>query len=212
MGILDWWDAALGTFKRDSPYIDVAELKGQTFAVDLSIWMNKQTRTDIGKLAQTSLPPYLDPGLVTKLKQIHNSLSEHINLVYVYDGIAPPHKDGTKEERRKRRVKAGKAWLELRNAVLTEPSKPIDPEVLMKATASRMDMNHPTAVDHANILKWMKEENIRCYGSIAEADQQMIKLEMDGVVDGIISEDGDEIALGARRLLCKMSRKNNNQL
>ena len=156
MGILDWWDTALGTFKHDSHY----KLKGKTFAVNLSIG-------DFGKLAQTSLPPY-------KIKQIHNSLSEHITLVYVYDSIAPPHKDGTKEERRKRREKAGKAWLELRNAVLTEPSKPIDPEVLMKATASRMDMNHPTAVDHANILKWMKEENIRCYGSIAEADQQMI--------------------------------------
>ena len=95
--------------------------------------MNKQTRTDIGKLAQTSLPIYPDPGLVTKLKQIHNSLTEHINLVYVYDGIAPPHKDCTKEERHKRRENAGKVWLELRDAVLAEPSKPVDPAVARKA-------------------------------------------------------------------------------
>jgi 5'-3' exonuclease len=64
-----------------------------------------------------------------------------------------------------------------------------------------MKMKHPNAIDHASVLRWMKENNIRCVGLVAEADQQMIQLERDGVVDGIISEDGDEVALGAKLLL-----------
>ena len=75
-----------------------------------------------------------------------------------------------------------------------------------------MKLSHPTVVDHANILRWMKENNIECIGSNAEADQQMIQLERDGVVDGIITEDSDIVALGAKRIICKMSRKNNGKI
>ena len=39
----------------------------------------------------------------------------------------------------------------------------------------------------------------------------MVKLEQDGVVDGIISEDSDLVALGARLLLTKLSRKSNGE-
>jgi len=39
----------------------------------------------------------------------------------------------------------------------------------------------------------------------------MIQLEKDGVVDGIISEDGDEVALGARLLLTEFTRKTNGE-
>jgi len=39
----------------------------------------------------------------------------------------------------------------------------------------------------------------------------MIRLEKDGVVDGIILEDGDEVALGAKLLLTKFTRKTNGE-
>ena len=50
---------------------------------------------------------------------------------------------------------------------------------------------------------------MQCYGSIYEANQQLIRLEADGEIDAIMSEDGDEIALSAKRLFCKMSRRAN---
>ena len=156
----------------DSSYIDVAEFKGQSFAVDLSIWLNKHTRKDIGKLAQTSIPTYPDPDLVPKLKQIHYSLSEHINLVYVYDGIAPPHKNSTKEDRRRRRERAGQKWTSLCAALQQDPNKIIEQAELSSAIASQMDMNHPSAIDHANVLQWMIDDGIKCYGSIAEMRYQ----------------------------------------
>ena len=37
-----------------------------------------------------------------------------------------------------------------------------------------------------------------------EADSQLAQLELDGVVDGVITEDTDLIVLGSRLLLCKL--------
>ena len=53
-----------------------------------------------------------------------------------------------------------------------------------------MSMSHPTAINHAAIKTWLVDNKIEHCGSIYEADQQLIQLERDGVVDGIISEDG----------------------
>jgi len=44
-------------------------------------------------------------------------------------------------------------------------------------------MLHLTALDHVNVLRWMKREGIECYGSLFEANQQMIQLKKDGAVD-----------------------------
>jgi 5'-3' exonuclease len=112
MGIGDWWSAALGSFKEED-YVSISEFAGKTFAVDLSIFLCAYTATDIDKLAQTSTPPYPAPDLLHKIQTIHDSLSQHINLVYVFDGIAPPHKKWKRDERRKRREKDGEAWTSL---------------------------------------------------------------------------------------------------
>ncbi|KAL7528196.1 hypothetical protein ACHAXR_002318, partial [Thalassiosira sp. AJA248-18] len=211
MGISDWWTAALGTFK-DSPYVNASTFAGKRFAVDLSIWMNRYTRTDIDKLATTCNPVYPALDLLGYIKDVHNSLTTcKIELVYVFDGMAPPHKNACKEERRRERERIGAAWLELRRRATEDNVANFTEGELKDGVSSRMAMKHPTAVDHAYILKWMREEKIEHYGSIAEADQQMIKLEQDGIVDGIISEDGDEVALGAKILLCKMKRKSNGE-
>lgn len=210
MGINDWWTVGLGDFKS-SAYKDISEFKGERFAVDLSILMNKFLCSDIDKLATTSTPAYPAPDLIQNIKNWHENLSKHVTLVYVFDGKAPPHKKYTKEQRREQLEGKGKEWLELRESVLKNANQTINERDVKKATASRMAMSHPTAVDHAAIRKWMGDNGIEHYGSLYEADQQMIQLEKDGIVDGIISEDGDEIALGAKRLLCKMSRKSNGE-
>jgi len=74
-----------------------------------------------------------------------------------------------------------------------------------------MKMKKPTYLDQAAILKWMKSKDIHVVGSLFEADQQMVKLEQDGAVDGILSEDGDIVALGGKLVLAKLSRKSNGK-
>ena len=213
MGVDDFWDGLLGSFKSEAPFVDASELKGKRFAVDISIWFNKYLRSTIDQLATTSTPPCPAPDLLRNIMAVHRSLSEHITLVYVYDGKAPPHKEVTKQKRAKRREDTAPEWFNLSNRVNNQPNLSVDAATLKEATESRTKLSHPTSYDHANILRWMKDEGNECIGSIAEADQQMVQLERDGVVDGIITEDSDIniIALGAKRVLCKMSRKNNGQ-
>eukprot|EP00956_Cyclotella_meneghiniana_P011249 scaffold15816_cov70-Cyclotella_meneghiniana.AAC.16 len=212
MGITDFWGKALGTFIADTPYVDASEFSGKRFAVDSSIWFNRLLRSNIDQLATTSTPPCLAPDLLFKIKSLHDNLSQcNITLVYVYDGKAPPHKDATKKHRVQERERHGAEWIKLCKEAKKDSFTTVDDATLKKATDSRMKMSHPTVIDHANILRWMKENNIECVGAIAEADQQMVQLEKDGVVHGIITTDGDIVALGAKRVLCKMSRKNNGQ-
>jgi hypothetical protein len=92
---------SLGSFKTDSEYVDIATLAGKRFAVNLSILLCKNSSTDIDKLVQTSTPPYPAPDLLHKIQMFHNSLSAHVKLVlvYVYDGIAPPHKKLMRDKR-----------------------------------------------------------------------------------------------------------------
>mmetsp|Transcript_22307 Transcript_22307/g.36684 ORF Transcript_22307/g.36684 Transcript_22307/m.36684 type:complete len:659 (+) Transcript_22307:219-2195(+) len=208
MTIEDFHSDALGTFK-DSEYRDVSEFKGQRWVVDLAIWMNKLSCTVIDKLATTSNPAYPAPDMLQLLMNVHANLSKYITLVYAYDGIAPPHKQSTKDKRLELRRTNGADWL--KHHERAKENQTISDEDLKTATAARMSMSHPTAIDYAAILKWMVDDGIEHYGSLYEADQQMIQLEKDGIVDGIISEDGDMIALGAKRLLCKMSRKANGE-
>jgi len=126
--------------------------------------------------------------------------------VYVFDGIAPSIKSDTRDKRRESREKAGKAWWELL-ARAFKGEKCFTDEEIEDATTSRMNMRKPTAADQAFILVWMKEEDIECVGSLEEADMQCVKLEKDGVVDGIITEDSDMFALGAENLYCKLNRR-----
>jgi hypothetical protein len=61
------------------------------------------------------------------------------------------------------------------------------------------------------VLKWLLDQKVECVGSLEEADLQLVKLENDRIVDGIISENGDEFMLGAQMLYCKMKQNKNGE-
>ena len=143
------------------------------------------------------------------MMELHRNLSRDIVPVYVFDGIPPPIKQKQEDKRRATRMNEGKAYLDLRERALQCDGTVFTVEEVEAATAARMKMKEPTALDQATILAWMQKEGVETYVSLLEADQQMIKLENDGIVDGIISEDGDAVANGAKCVLSKMSRKSN---
>ena len=171
--------------------------------------MNRFMRSDIDKLTSTSKPPYPAPDAFQYCMELHNNLSRVITPVYVLDGIAPDVKKKTKLTRQRIRDSRAADYLDLLGRALEDNTLSFSDEEIKKATEKRMELHHPTRVDHNAIVNWLQRENIEHYGSLAEADQQMVQLEKDGVVDGIISEDGDIIALGGKLVLCKISRKSN---
>ena len=76
-------------------------------------------------------------------------------------------------------------------------------KVVHDANESRRKLSHPSVLDQSNVLQWMKSENIWVVGLYLEADQQLHKLEMDGIVDAIATEDGDLVVLGGQKVLSK---------
>ena len=211
MGILEWWKYAVGLFTA-SAYVPLSKYKGMRIAVDVSIFENGLCSSDIDKLATTCTPQYVAVDLLQSMMELHRNLARDIVPVYVFDGMAPYIKQHTEHDRLTKRENAGKEYLDLRKLALKNDGAVFTVEQVERATAARMRMKKPSALDQAALLRWMLDEGIEVYRSVLEADQQMAKLEKDGIVDGIISEDGDMIANGAKRVFSKMSRKSNGDL
>jgi len=212
MGINDFWTDALGDWMSVCKHEKLSNYAGQRIAIDLSIIINKSLRTDIDRLSATCNPTYKCKDLLQNIIVEHEVLTKTgILPVYVYDGMSPEEKKKEKERRRALLEKAGDKYIELRQQAIdninaVEPIQ-FSAEQLKEATESRMKSGKPTPNDQTNILQWMKKQGLECYGSLLEADQQMVALEQDGIVDGIMSEDGDTIANGGKVVYCKLSRK-----
>ena len=161
MGIHEWWDKAMGTFKSE-PLRDLSEFKGKKLAVDFSIFLNLFAVTDADKLSMTSDPPYPGVDVLQALIRFHERLSKCVVPVYVFDGFAPNVKKMEKDKRKSERLSARKEWDKLVKRTREEEDfVPTDEEVKI-ATFARMKSKHPTALDHAAFFTWAKKEGIEC--------------------------------------------------
>jgi len=204
MGVKDLWTHALGLFKN-KPHELLSKSKGLRIAIDVSVFMNKTNGREVTQLATTNEPPYPSPDVIEWLSRHHPMIVEAgVTPVYVFDGPAPEVKKLEKNHRAGLREKVGQEYRALLDKVKEdEEFVTVSDDELEKAIDSRKKMAHPTVLDHAAAINWLKERDVECVGSLFEADQQMRKLEMDGIVDGIATEDGDEIILGSKRIYLK---------
>ena len=187
------------------------QIEGIALRCGPSIYLNKGIRTDVDKLASTFRPAYPYPDLLQYFMELHRNISRIIVPDHVFDGIAPNLEDQTKKKRYSDKLIRGKNYLDIRQKAMDNTGASFTHKEIKTATTARIKMSHPTDLNHANILTWMKKEKIECYRSLFEADQQMVQLEKDGIVDGIISEDGDEVAPGEKLLLTEVCRKTNGE-
>ena len=178
MGIKQLWTDAHGLFS-ETPHLDISpEFAGMMLVVDLSIWLNKLCSSSVDKLATTCNSTYLAPDLLQNIQCLHDMLSEHINLVYVFDGKATQLKEVTRQAHISARINKGAdCWFDLRQGALEETNPAFTEDEIEKATDSRMKMKKPTVADHTNALLWLKSQNVQCVGSLQEAGLQMVKLE-----------------------------------
>lgn len=117
---------------------------------------------------------------------------------FVFDGDFLPSKAGTESSRGQRREASRKAGLELlkagkRNQAHMELQKSIDVT--------------PEMARH--LIEELKRANIPYVVAPYEADAQLVYLERQGLVNGIVSEDSDLLVFGAKRLLTKMDQYGN---
>ena len=113
----------------------------------------------------------------------------------VFDGDYLPSKALTEASRSKRREESRRVGLELLKA--GKPSQAF--QELQKAIDVTPEMAR-------NLMEELKKADVPYVVAPYEADAQMVYLERQGLVNGIISEDSDLLVFGAKRLLTKLDQ------
>ncbi len=113
----------------------------------------------------------------------------------VFDGDDLPSKSGTELDRHQRR----------------KESKELGLELLRKGRTAEAYQEFQKAVDVTplmarHLIEELKKMNIQYVVAPYEADAQLVYLEQNGFIDGIISEDSDLLVFGAKRLLSKLDQ------
>ena len=113
----------------------------------------------------------------------------------VFDGDFLPSKAMTEASRAKRRDESKKIGLELLRA--GKPSQAYDE--LRKAIDVTPEMAR-------HLIEELKKADVPYVVAPYEADSQMVYLERQGLISGIVSEDSDLLVFGAKRLLTKLDQ------
>jgi 5'-3' exonuclease len=115
-----------------------------------------------------------------------------VRLIFVFDGVDNPAKeDKCRGERTRERGKAEAALADSENAG--------SPSALWNLNAKTTEVDADVI---ANIMAWCDErEWATCISAWSEADAQLVRLQMDGHVDAIITNDSDVAVLGGTMIL-----------
>jgi exonuclease-1 len=113
----------------------------------------------------------------------------------VFDGDFLPSKAKTEASRSKRREESRKIGLELLRA--GKPSQAY--AELQKAIDVTPEMAR-------HLIEELKKADVPYVVAPYEADSQLVYLERQGLISGIVSEDSDLLVFGAKRLLTKMDQ------
>ena len=121
----------------------------------------------------------------------------HFGLIpyIVFDGDYLPSKAATEADRSKRRAESKKKGLELYR--MNKPSQ------------AHLELQKAVEVTPAmarELIEELKKANVQYVVAPYEADAQLVYLERQGLIQGIISEDSDLLVFGAKRLLTKLDQ------
>lgn len=113
----------------------------------------------------------------------------------VFDGDNLPSKAGTEQDRHRKRQESRALGLELqRKGRLPEAYQEFQKAVDVTPYMARQ------------LIEELKKLNVQYVVAPYEADAQLVYLEKQGIIQGIISEDSDLLVFGAKRLLSKLDQ------
>lgn len=182
----------LPLLKSIQKHTELKKFAGETLAVDAYGWLHRGTISCAIELAQgRPTRKYVDYAMHRVRMCKHFGVTPYL----VFDGDFLPSKAGTEAYRAKRREDSKKAGLELLKA--GKPS--LAHQELQKAIDVTPEMAR-------NLIEELKKADIPYVVAPYEADAQMVYLERQGVISGIISEDSDLLVFGAKRLLTKLDQ------
>ncbi|KAH6623508.1 hypothetical protein F5144DRAFT_595660 [Chaetomium tenue] len=172
--------------------IELKKYAGETFGVDAYGWLHRGAVACAMELAQGKpTRKYVDFAMHRVRMFKYFGVTPYL----VFDGDFLPSKAKTEASRSKRREESRKAGLELLKA--GKPSQAY--AELQKAIDVTPEMAR-------HLIEELKKADVPYVVAPYEADSQMVYLERQGLISGIVSEDSDLLVFGAKRLLTKMDQ------
>ncbi|TLS24084.1 hypothetical protein PpBr36_08302 [Pyricularia pennisetigena] len=171
---------------------ELKKFAGETLAVDAYGWLHRGAVSCALELAQGKpTRKYVDFAMHRVKMVKYFGATPYI----VFDGDFLPSKALTEASRAKRREESRKAGMELLKA-----GKPAQAYLEFQKA---IDVT-PEMARH--LIEELKKIDVPYVVAPYEADAQMVYLERNGYVSGIISEDSDLLVFGAKRLLTKLDQ------
>jgi 5'-3' exonuclease len=166
-----------------------------TLGVDGYSWLHGGAAFCALEAVQGRATPQITQYFLTKVRMLlHFGVKPYI----VFDGDNLPSKAGEEQVRRERRVVKQEAGMLLLKAGEREKAR------IMLSGA--VDI---TPVHARQVIEELKRLKIPYIVAPYEADAQLVYLEKIGIIDGIIAEDSDMLAFGAKRLVTKLDKFGN---
>ncbi|KAK0673616.1 PIN domain-like protein [Cercophora samala] len=171
---------------------ELKKYAGETFGIDGYGWLHRGAIACAIELAQGKpTRKYVDFAMHRVKMFKYYGVTPYL----VFDGDFLPSKAKTEDSREKRREQSLKTGLELLKA-----GKPSKAHLeLQKAIDVTPEMAR-------HLIEELKKAGVPYLVAPYEADAQLVYLEREGVISGIVSEDSDMLVFGAKRLLTKMDQ------
>ncbi|CAI7672144.1 unnamed protein product [Penicillium bialowiezense] len=171
-----------GLLKSIQKPCHIKKFSGQTLGVDAYGWLHRGTVA-------------CSVDLVLENPTRKMLLFFGVKPYLVFDGDNLPSKSGTEQDRYRRRQESKALGLELqRKGRMPEAYQEFQKAVDVTPYMARQ------------LIEELKQMNVQYVVAPYEADAQLVYLEQQGDIDGIISEDSDLLVFGAKRLLSKLDQ------
>ncbi|QQK48109.1 Exonuclease, putative [Penicillium digitatum] len=181
-----------GLLKSIQKPCHVKNFNGQTLGVDAYGWLHRGTvACSVDLVLDNPTRKHID----FVLNRVRMLLFFGVKPYLVFDGDNLPSKAGTEQDRYKRRQESKTLGLELqRKGKMPEAYQEFQKAVDVTPYMARQ------------LIEELKQMNVQYVVAPYEADAQLVYLEQQGDIHGIISEDSDLLVFGAKRLISKLDQ------
>ncbi|KAK7433370.1 Rad2 nuclease [Neonectria magnoliae] len=168
---------------------------GQTLGIDAYGWLHRAAYSCALELGQDKPTQKYITSIIHRIKMLRHC---GVTPYMVFDGDYLPSKAATEDSRAKKRDEKKKAAMELLRA--GKPSQ---------ATQEFQKCIDITPEMASALIQHLKKLDIPYVVAPYEADAQLVYLERQGLIDGILSDDSDLLVFGAKKLLTKLDQYGN---
>ncbi|KAJ5965538.1 hypothetical protein N7481_012252 [Penicillium waksmanii] len=181
-----------GLLKSIQKPCHLRKFSGQTLGVDAYGWLHRGTvACSVDLVLDRPTRKHLDFVLNRVRMLIYFGVKPYL----VFDGDNLPSKAGTEQDRLRRRQESKALGLELqRKGRIPEAYQEFQKAVDVTPYMARQ------------LIEELKQMDVQYVVAPYEADSQLVYLEQQGHIQGIISEDSDLLVFGAKRLLSKLDQ------